>query len=69
ANGSSGGVRGLFITGTSIGLLPVSRIDDLIFHSADDPVIKAVRAEYEAITREYILTHRPRKRRSNIIQS
>jgi branched-subunit amino acid aminotransferase/4-amino-4-deoxychorismate lyase len=47
-------VDGLFITGTSIGALPVSQVDGMVFQSPGNPVIGAIRTEYETIVREYL---------------
>jgi len=45
---------GAFITGTSIDVLPVSRIGDIQLNSASDPVINAIRVEFEKIAQAYI---------------
>ena len=47
-------VNGAFLTGTSIGVLPIARIGGVALKSAEAPVIKRIRAEYEKIAREYI---------------
>lgn len=50
-------IDGCFLSGTSIKVLPVKSIDDVVLDSADSPVITAVRREYERIIREYIDSH------------
>ena len=47
-------VEGLFLSGTSIKVLPVSQIEDRSFPSAVNPVIAAVREGYEEIIKKYI---------------
>ena len=49
--------RPAFITGTSIGVLPVRTIEDIQIDSASDPVIKKIMVEYSAIVRNYIKTN------------
>lgn len=45
---------GLFLSGTSIKVLPVSSVEDLYFQSAKNPVIQAVRKKYDEIIKKYI---------------
>ena len=45
---------GAFLTGTSIGALPIARIGGVRLNSAGVPVIRRIRSEYEKIAREYI---------------
>jgi len=45
---------GVFITGTSPKILPVRSIDDMVFNSADNPIIKALIKAYDDVVAEYI---------------
>lgn len=45
---------GLFMTGTSPKLLPISTVDDMAFESASDPVIRALMKGYDEMLAEYI---------------
>ena len=47
-------VNGAFLTGTSIGVLPISRIGGVKLNSTNDLVIRRIMAEYDKIIREYI---------------
>jgi len=47
-------IDGLFISGTSIKVLPVSKIDDRVYASSKNPVIVAVRDEFNKIMDDYI---------------
>lgn len=47
-------VEGLFISGTSIKVLPVSHINELSFNSANHPTIVAVRNAFDAFINGYI---------------
>ena len=47
-------VNGAFLTGTSIGVLPISRIGGVKLNSAKDRIIRRIMAEYDKITRDYI---------------
>jgi len=47
-------IEGLFITGTSIKVLPVSEVDGKVFKSATHPTIVAIRDQYDCVIREYI---------------
>ena len=49
-------VNGAFLTGTSIGVLPISRIGGVKLNSANDLVIRRIMSEYDKITRDYIHT-------------
>jgi len=58
AGANAAGVRragvGMFITGTPIGVLPISNVGSVKLNSADDPVIRRIMEEYEKIARNYI---------------
>ena len=45
---------GLFLSGTSIKVLPVTGVEELCFQSAKNPVIQAVREEYDKVIKKYI---------------
>lgn len=45
---------GVFMTGTSPKLLPISTIDDMSYNSADNPVIKALMKGYDDMLEEYV---------------
>lgn len=45
---------GVFISGTSINVLPVSSIDSLKYNSGRNPVIAGIREQYEKLVREYV---------------
>jgi len=45
---------GLFLSGTSIKVLPVTGVEEFCFKSAKNPVIQAVREEYDKIIKKYI---------------
>jgi len=47
-------VNGAFLTGTSIGVLPIARIGGVKLNSANDQVIRQIMVEYDKITREYV---------------
>lgn len=47
-------VEGLFLSGTSIKVLPISEVDRRKFASADHPAIISVRNEYDALVKKYI---------------
>lgn len=51
---SLGEVEGLFLSGTSIKVLPIARVEGRDFPSAGHPVIKAVRMGYDEIIKKYI---------------
>ncbi|MGI6669170.1 MAG: aminotransferase class IV [Acetivibrionales bacterium] len=46
--------EGAFLSGTSINVLPVKSIDNLILDSSANPVVDSVRREYEKLLEEYI---------------
>ena len=50
-------IEGCFLSGTSIKVLPVRSIDDIVLNSADNPVISDIRQEYDKILGEYIDRH------------
>lgn len=50
-------IEGLFLSGTSIKVLPVSSIDGFIYDSSAHPVITAVRNEYDRLVKKYIETN------------
>ncbi len=52
-----GGIDGLFISGTSIKVLPVASIDGILYDSAINPVITAIRDGYDRIITDYIRQH------------
>lgn len=43
-------VEGIFISGTSIGVLPVKSVDDILINSPDNNVIKKILDEYNRLT-------------------
>jgi branched-chain amino acid aminotransferase len=47
-------IDGLFMTGTSPKLLPISTIGDMAFESASDAVIRALMKGYDDMLAEYI---------------
>lgn len=47
-------VKGAFLTGTSIGVLPISRIGGMKLDSAGDPIIRRIRDEYEKLAHDYV---------------
>ncbi len=49
---------GVFMTGTSPKLLPISTIDDMHFGSADNQTIKALMKGYDEMLEEYIRSNR-----------
>lgn len=51
-------VEGLFISGTSIKVLPVSDVDGHRFNSSIHTVITAIRDQFDRILDDYILEHR-----------
>ncbi len=46
--------EGVFISGTSIKVLPVSRVDDIYYNSSKNKSINAVGEEYNNIIRQYL---------------
>ena len=53
-NEISESVDGSFITGTSINVLPVYSIEDIVLNSANNPVINKISDEYKKIVKDYI---------------
>lgn len=51
-----GEMNGVFMTGTSPKLLPISTIDNMHFGSADNKVIKALMKGYDEMLQDYIRT-------------
>ena len=49
---------GVFLSGTSIKVLPVSRIDNMAFKSGTYPTIVAIRDEFDRLLGEYIQKHK-----------
>lgn len=47
----------VFLTGTSIGILPVSQVDDIHLNSANNPIVLSLMKAYEAWENTYIETH------------
>ena len=50
-------VDAVFLTGTSIGVLPVCKVDDISFNSAINPVVLSLMKAYETCENTYIETH------------
>lgn len=48
---------GLFISGTSIKVLPVSMVDDVSFKSATNPTIIAIRDQFDKLIEGYVKEH------------
>lgn len=49
---------GVFLSGTSIKVLPVSRVDNIVFKSGTYPTIVAIRDEFDRLLDEYIQKHK-----------
>ncbi len=49
-----GDMEGVFMTGTSPKILPISSINDMSFNSAENPVIKALMKAYDEMVAEYV---------------
>lgn len=47
-------VEGLFLSGTSIKVLPISRVDGRKFDSPSHPAILSIKNEYDALVKKYI---------------
>jgi branched-chain amino acid aminotransferase len=47
-------VEGAFLSGTPIKVLPIASIDDRVLNSSANPVVAAVRREYESLLEKYI---------------
>ena len=54
----AGRYAAVFLTGTSIGVLPVSSVEGTTLPSARDETIARIRTEYDRIVSEYIRDHR-----------
>ena len=50
-------VDAIFLTGTSIGVLPVCKVDDISFNSTKNPVVLSLMKAYETCEKKYIETH------------
>jgi len=50
-------VEGAFFTGTSIKVLPIKTIDNITLNSSANPVVSAVRREYDYLLEKYIDEH------------
>ncbi len=49
--------RGAFLSGTSLGVLPVAAVEDLRLGSSDDYMIASIRREYDSIVSRYLDSH------------
>jgi len=49
---------GLFITGTSPQVLPVSCVDNIKFSSAGNGIVRQIREAYENLVQEYVITNK-----------
>lgn len=47
-------MEGLFISGTSIKVLPISYIDDTKYNSSTHPVIDTIKRQYDSMLQEYV---------------
>ena len=47
-------IDGAFLSGTSIKVLPIRKIDEIVLNSSVNPVISAVRQEYNRLLEKYI---------------
>lgn len=47
-------IEGLFISGTSIKVLPVSQVDETRYNSSTHPLIVSIRDQYDMIIEEYL---------------
>lgn len=52
-------MEGLFLSGTSIKVLPVSHVDGKVFSSSAHPVITAVRKAFDRLQEEYVQGNKP----------
>jgi branched-chain amino acid aminotransferase len=50
-------VDALFLTGTSIGILPVYKVGDYLFDSSANPVVQSLMEQYKIFEQNYIQTH------------
>jgi len=51
---AQGRIRGVFLTGTSIGTLPVSAVEAMPFPTAADPFFQAIRRAYQRLVDDMI---------------
>lgn len=51
------GAEAIFLTGTSIGILPVCKVDDISYNSAQNPVVLSLMKAYKTYEETYIKTH------------
>jgi branched-chain amino acid aminotransferase len=49
---------GLFITGTSPKVLPINKIDDFVFNSSTNIIVKKIMRHYNSIISDYIINNR-----------
>ncbi|HHV60003.1 MAG TPA: aminotransferase class IV [Clostridiaceae bacterium] len=49
---------GLFLSGTSIKVLPVSQVGNMVFSPADSPVINEIRKKFDAVIEENLASYR-----------
>jgi branched-chain amino acid aminotransferase len=54
----SGLYKSIFLTGTSIGVLPVSSVEEAALDSTQEDSIARIRTEYDRLVHEYIQEHR-----------
>ena len=50
-------MEAVFLTGTSPQVLPIKRIDNLVFSSANHPLVLALMKDYEKLVASYIMDH------------
>jgi len=50
-------MEAVFLTGTSPQVLPIKSIDNMVFASADHPLVLALMKDYEKLVASYILNH------------
>lgn len=46
--------KGAFLSGTSVNVLPIKSIDNMVLNSSANPIVDSVRHEYEKLLGEYI---------------
>jgi len=51
-------IEGVFISGTSIKVLPISQIDNYCFESGTNPVVVAVHRRFDKLVEEYLAEHK-----------
>jgi branched-chain amino acid aminotransferase len=49
---------GLFLTGTSPQVLPISSVDDIKYSSSSNSLINEIRKQYEKLVHDYIISHK-----------